>query len=170
MASFLRRQFENQAGGDTVHGSSLPPHQTYLPIQKQNDWLRQRSTLKINFQRELKFQPRRSIPSHSTQSDEMPAARCCSLVFSIVTTVVVFCFLVSWGRCEATAARGSDANDFFRLDFSPFATLDLPSHVIHPNNRGGSGNKRQAASVKRQQPEERRDPCYSVVVRLGEEK
>lgn len=56
----------------------------------------------------------------------------------------------------------SDDESVFRLDFSPFATFDLPKRWIYPRNEG-VGRKRSAQV----QEEEKRDPCYSVVVKLG---
>lgn len=75
---------------------------------------------------------------------------------------IVSCLLTAEA---AEAARGSD---IFRLDFSPFANLELPRRMVHPNNReavfGRAGNRRRAAE---EQEQPKREPCYSVVVRLG---
>lgn len=70
----------------------------------------------------------------------------------------------------AAAAKNSDDveqnNKMFRLDFSPFATFDLPRRLIHSQNREAMGDaktRRSSASGE----EEKRDPCYSVIVKLG---
>lgn len=96
----------------------------------------------------------------------MPAARCCCCCRF---AALVFCLLAL-----ATATWGGDADGApsFRLDFAPFATLEMPSHVIHASNRAaatgglGSGGGRRRSAAARE--EEKRDPCYAVVVKLGE--
>lgn len=79
---------------------------------------------------------------------------------AVVVAVVLVVAVVVVAAAGEDEQRGGTSN--FRLDFSPFATVDLPRRLIHSRNRGGS---RRSADV--QAEEEKRDPCYSVVVKLG---
>lgn len=90
----------------------------------------------------------------------MMAPRCSSADAAVVVAVVLVVAV-------AAAAAQDDRGAMFRLDFSPFVTFDLPRRLIHPRNRAvmGDGKTRRAATTEAQ--EEKRDPCYSVVVKLG---
>lgn len=99
----------------------------------------------------------------------MMAPRCSSADAALVVAVVVG-LVVTVAVAVAAAPPQDDRGAMFRLDFSPFATFDLPRRLIHPRNRAamGDGKTRRAATTEEQ--EEKRDPCYSVVVKLGKSK